>query len=67
MKKLFDVTNCLNLIRDAQIIEVNVNGKISKFEITTEQVKVCWALSKMTVKDLEKDFERSLYMVFVEF
>jgi hypothetical protein len=59
MKKLFDVTNCLNLIRDAQAVEVNIKGTINKFEITTEQVKICWALSKMTVKDLEKDFERS--------
>jgi len=27
----------------------------------------CWGLSKITVKDMDRDFDRSKHMVFVEF
>lgn len=27
----------------------------------------CWGLSKITVKDLHRDFDRTQHMVFVEF
>jgi len=40
---------------------------MSKFEVNMEEIKTCWALSKMIVQDLEKNLERNIYMVFVEF
>ena len=35
---------------------------VSDFEVTT-----CWGLSKLVVKDMQTDFDRTAHMVFIEF
>ena len=35
---------------------------VSDFEVTT-----CWGLSKLVVKDMQTDFDRTSHMVFIEF
>ena len=40
-------------------------GKI--LSIKESDLETCWGLSKITVKDMEKDFDRTKHMVFVEF
>ena len=36
-------------------------------QISDKIAKTCWGLSKMTVKNIEKDHKRTKHMVFVEF
>ena len=35
--------------------------------ISDEALSTCWALSKLTVKDLSRDQARTQHMIFVEF
>lgn len=36
-------------------------------KISDYEVSVCWSLSKLTVKDMKRDYGRTQHMVFVEF
>ena len=68
MRNTFGILQGCNLIRDAKGAEVIWGGtKQSFFKITLEKTRTCWALSKMTVRDLARDQERTEIMVFVEY
>ena len=65
-KRLFSCQRALELLDLIRFVSKKhaLNRPIS---ITDETIRTCWGLSKLTVKDMKRDYGRTQHMVFVEF
>ena len=68
------VNNKRHFSLDASIEMFTLAKSVSKLHplgkmlvVSDKEIAACWGLSKLTVKDLERDFGRTQHMVFVEF
>ena len=65
-KRRFTIEHCIKLFE--YIRHVAKKHPLSKTLVyTDDNLKRCWGLSKITVKDMNRDFDRAKHMVFVEF
>ena len=65
-KRFFSISHALGLIELVrEVTKKHPLGRV--LVISDKDVSTCWGLSKITVKDMDRDFERTQHMVFVEF
>ena len=65
-KRNFSLQASIELFHLAKLIsKKHPLGK--QLQIKDREIATCWGLSKLTVKDLDRDYGRTQHMVFVEF
>lgn len=65
-KRQFTQSRALQLIKNIMFV-TKEHPMERPMLISNDAILASWGLSKLTVKDLQRDYERSYHMVFVEF